>query len=152
MPKNFTVNVNGQDYAKLQTILQQFSDCEQQAAIDYGLNKAMEPVIQKGKANLASRNKVYRGNLSSSFGKKIDKKSGKKIYAGFKRPKGAHSHLVDRGTKQRFTKAGASRGKMPGSKFWTDAVMDSKPQQTTIMSDAIKDALSTIVKHNGGTP
>ena len=40
--------------------------------------------------------------------------------AGFDRPGGNHSHLVDRGTKRRYTKSGAYRGIMPGNRFWTD--------------------------------
>lgn len=41
--------------------------------------------------------------------------------AGFDRPGGNHAHLVDRGTKKRYTKSGASRGVMPGNNFWEDA-------------------------------
>jgi len=41
---------------------------------------------------------------------------------GFKRGRGRHAHLVEKGTANRHTKRGANRGAMPANQFFSSAV------------------------------
>lgn len=106
--------------------LNELGDERKYRILDKALNEAIDPIIAQGRANLAARNKVRKGNLITSFKKKYKKRTSS-IYAGFTK-KGNSAHLVDRGTKERWTSKGYYRGSVSkgqpkkGSMFWTDAV------------------------------
>lgn len=107
-----------------------------------------------GQANLAARNKVQTGDLRKSFTIKVTRR--KKIgrnYAltGFKRPKGAHAHLIDRGTKKRWTSKGYYRGSVSrgrpqtGSLFFTDAVQTEGPRALNNLVSVIQSELKRMM-------
>lgn len=86
----------------------------------------MQVIVNQGKSNLATLNKVVHGNLSKSWTIRTYIKKGM-TRGGFTN-KGSHAHLVDRGTAERYTKSGAYRGSISkgnpnhGSLFYTSAV------------------------------
>ena len=60
----------------------------------------------------------HRGNLRSSLSLGKAKRDKPGYFVRFKRPKGAHRHLVIQGTAERFTKkTHASRGRMTPNPF-----------------------------------
>lgn len=120
-------------------------------------------LISKGKTNLSSRNRKRTGRLVKGFRIKTMKKNGG-VMAGFaynngrngmKKGQGAnHAHLVDRGTKERNTmrgytdklgrhyKKGISRGKMPGSSFWSDVNKNDTGRAMEMLMEGIRKAIN----------
>ena len=84
---------------------------------------------------------------SFTFAYRYKRKSMAGVRVGFKRPGGNVAHLVDLGTVERYTKAGAYRGKIKGSHFWTDTKDQYVPKAREIILDAVENAIKTI---NGG--
>ena len=121
---------------------------EQNKAIKSGLRSALNVFKRKGQMNLRDR-MLYHGRhtyaLENSFLNHI-KRNKLGGLAGFRRSTkwvqyenaGNHAHLVDLGTKPRYTKLGYYRGVMPANHFWTDAFSSEKPKAVNLMMDAIK--------------
>ena len=121
---------------------------EQNKAIKSGLRSAMNVFKRKGQMNLRDR-MLYHGRhtyaLENSFLNHI-KRNKLGGLTGFRRSTkwiqyeyaGNHAHLVDLGTKPRYTKLGYYRGVMPANHFWTDAFSSEKPKAINLMMDAIK--------------
>jgi len=89
--------------------------------------KVLRPLAKTAKQNLKSRNKKKTGNLYKSIQvARFDTDNVKGAYVKARRVKGKylgfHSHLVDRGTKDRKHKSGHRTGKVKGTKWWEDAV------------------------------
>ena len=145
---NFTATLDTRDYIKMMETLSDLSKLEREAIINKGIQEGLDVIIKEGKKNLASSStKVRTGNLSKSFSKYVKKKY-LKGYAGFKRPKGAAAHLIDRGTKVRVTKSGANRGKVTGNYFWTKAVeTQSKKAQDALMESVEKTIEKIMNRH-----
>jgi hypothetical protein len=103
-------------------LVRNLENFEKDKAIKSGLRSAVNIFRVKGRSNLRTR-LLHRGkqtnHLMNSFTNRV-KRNKLGALAGFDRPGGNHSHLVDRGTKRRYTKSGAYRGIMPGNRFWTD--------------------------------
>lgn len=128
MNNEITVQFTGVE--QLDVALARLANVEREKAVRAGLRKGGAYLIRKGRARLRSglhsdNKHQYRtggrkpGNLQTSFVNKV-KRATPGVLVGFKRPAGAHSHLVDLGTSQRETHGGRNRGVMPGIKFWTD--------------------------------
>lgn len=121
---------------------------EQNKAIKSGLRSALNVFKRKGQMNLRDR-MLYHGRhtyaLENSFLNHI-KRNKLGGLVGFRRSTkwvqyenaGNHAHLVDLGTKPRYTKLGYYRGVMPANHFWTDAFSSEKPKAINLMMDAIK--------------
>lgn len=103
-------------------LVRNLENFEKDKAIKSGLRSAVNTFRVKGRSNLRTR-LLHHGkqtnHLMNSFTNRV-KRNKLGALAGFDRPGGNHSHLVDRGTKRRYTKSGAYRGIMPGNRFWTD--------------------------------
>ena len=61
---------------------------------------------------------------------------------------GMHSHLVDRGTKQRATRKGKNTGKMPANNFWMDAIEANKGQALEEVYKGIQRGINRILDRN----
>ena len=126
---------------------------DQSNTIQTALRKGAQIIQAAGKTNLATRNKVVKGDLKKSFSVRVVKKKAYAL-AGFKRPQGAHAHLVDRGTKKRYTARGYYRGSVSkgspntGSLFWTDAVNATGQRALEGVMSAIYKSLDEITKRN----
>jgi hypothetical protein len=129
-------------------LLDGLSNIEREAVIAKGIQEGLKVIVQEGKSNLASSAKVRKGNLSGSF-KVITNKKDLKGYAGFSRPKGAAAHLIDRGTKVRYTKNGARRGAVKPTLFWTKAVEGKSGKAQEELMDSIQKSINNIMKRNG---
>lgn len=154
----FTFTMNEGEFRKLQQSLNKMSKIDQSTAVQNPLKEGATKIMQAGKSNLSQRNKTKTGNLKKSFGVKVDKKRAA-AYAGFRRPTGNHSHLIDRGTVERWTKYnhpiyGRYRGsisrKKPntGTSFWTDAVSQNGTIVMENLCEAIYAEMNRITNRN----
>jgi len=119
---------------------------DQDKAIKAGLRRGANVFKRIGRSNLAKRNNEHTGNLMGSFIAKVSRK-GLTGYSGFNRSgkvaemtgisQGNHAHLVDRGTKPRYTKKGYYRGIMPASYFHTDARRDGEAEAAAAIWDGV---------------
>ena len=140
----------------LDTALRQLTNIERETAVRTGLRRGGAYLIKQGRKRL--RKKVhtdkkhqYRekgrkpGNLQSAFTNKL-KRSKPGVLVGFRRPQGAHSHLVDLGTGERETHGGLKRGEMPGIKFWSDTREQDTPTAMNYVMDGIEKAALKIMR------
>lgn len=147
---DFTLVLDETDYTALVSKLEKLEAIDRTAAVRKGLTSGMKPIVAEGKSNLAARNNKKTGKLAGSFGTQLRAAKGAYIKAGFKRPAGAVSHLVDRGTVERWTKKGAYRGSVSkgnpnhGSMFWTDAVESNGKEALEILLDEVNKEIERI--------
>lgn len=106
--------------------------------------KAAKMLIDRGRDKLISTLIGNSDNLVDSFTYKLRKGKFAGVRVGFARPGGNVAHLVDRGTVERHTKSGASRGRIKGSKFWTSTKDQYAPVAMNEMMDAIDRAIRKI--------
>lgn len=152
-----TITLDEKDYQRMQNILSGLDEVDQAKAIQSSLKEGMKILIAQGKTNLASRNKVVSGNLKKSFSISVNRKKAFSL-GGFKRSSGKkeigggnHSYLVDKGTKNRYTKKGYYRGSVSkgrpntGSEFWTDAVQTQGDAALNRLMDAIYESVDKIM-------
>ncbi|MBO7323333.1 MAG: hypothetical protein J6U51_07110 [Bacteroidales bacterium] len=140
---DFTLILDEQTKQALYAKLQGLSDFEKEETVKRGLKEGAKVIVQQGKANYNILHKKRTGNLYKSAGISTSKRM-LKVWGGFKRPKGAAAHLIDKGTTERFTKKGASRGKVTASKFWTSAFMAKKEAASKKMMDIITKTVEAI--------
>lgn len=89
------------------------------------------------------------GRLEDSFATDY-RSSSIAAYAGFRRntksrlwaTAGNHAHLVDLGTKHRYTKSLASRGVMPANYFWTMARESERDKAADMVYHGIQEAIA----------
>lgn len=150
---DLTIELDKKDYERMQKMLSQLSEVDKKATIQRALSAGAKLMQAAGKSNLAQRNKVHTGNLKKSFGLRVMKKKAYAL-AGFKRPGGAHVHLIDHGTAKRWTSRGYYRGSVSkgspntGSRFWSDAVKTQGPAAMNKVMDAIYRSLDEITRRN----
>lgn len=123
--------------AEVDYLVRNLEDFEKDKAVKHGLMSAGNVFRVEGKRKLRQRmksgSKGVTGNLLKSFHVKL-KKSKPGVLTGFNQGKdgGSHSHLVDRGTDERFytTKKGKrkSTGRVKGNLFWSDTESEDYPK------------------------
>ncbi|MEG1838453.1 MAG: hypothetical protein RR220_04090 [Bacteroidaceae bacterium] len=127
-------------------LVNSLQDFEKDKAIKSGLKSAANVFRKKGKSNLKGR-LLHHGkqtsHLLNSFTTRT-KRSRLGALAGFDRPGGNHSHLIDLGTRMRFTKSGAKRGIMPANKFWTDAKISEEKKAMDAIYKGVEKAVLRI--------
>lgn len=145
---NFTATLDPKDYMRVMNTLSELSTLEREGIIAKAISEGLSIIVKEGKRNLSSSStKVRTGNLSHSF-KTLTNKKELKGYGGFKRPQGAHAHLIDRGTVVRQTRKGANRGKVTGTLFWTKAVERNKDRAQKELMESVKKSIENIMKRN----
>lgn len=115
------IEVKQIDVDNINYLIRELTEFEKNKTIKRGLLDAGKVFQAGGKTRLRQRlsnGKGRTGHLLNSFQIRV-KKNKAGVLTGFNGG-GRHSHLVDRGTKQRFTKSGENRGKMPANRFWSD--------------------------------
>ena len=155
---DLTFQLDKTSYQKFMNIMSSMEKVDQTNTVRSALRTAIQAIIDAGKTNLESRNKVKTGHLKKSFTRKVLAKKAV-AYGGFRRSspgkkvQGAnHSYLVDRGTDGRYTKKGYYRGSVSkgtpnkGSMFWTDAVQSQGPAAMDRIMDAIYNSLDNMTK------
>ena len=138
-----SVDVNAEMLIKQLTILRDVVNSKEVIAAE---RKAAKMLMDQGYNKLVVTLKGNSDNLVNSFTYTLrnGKQSMSGIRVGFKRPGGNTAHLVDRGTVERYTKSGAYRGKIVGSRFWTDTTDMYAPQAMDDMLDAVEHAIKKI--------
>lgn len=119
---------------------------EKDKAIKAGLRSAVNVFRIKGRSNLRSRllgHGKQTNHLMNSFTTRV-KRNKLGALAGFDRPGGNHAHLVDMGTKMRYTKSGARRGIMPANKFWYDAKTSEEGKAMDALYKGVERAVQRI--------
>lgn len=124
---NFTFQLEGLD--NLLEKVEALKDPKVAQSVRSAMRQGGELLKARGLARLSMSNGVKTGALRSSI--KIEIKrirgGGMKLKVGFNKD-GHHAHLVDRGTKDRYTKKGAYRGRATGSYFWTNTRNANQPE------------------------
>ena len=149
MPNSdFTSTLDSRDYIKVMNALSDLSKIEKEAVVAKAISEGLSLIVQEGKKNLQqSSTKVRTGNLSHSF-KTLTSKKELKGYGGFRRPQGAHAHLIDRGTVVRKNRKGQNRGKVTGNLFWTKAVQMVGPRAQSELMESVRKSIENIMKRN----
>lgn len=125
-------------------LVSELDKVDRKPVVRKGLMDAAKIFQARGKINLAARTTPFTGNLRSSFKTNFNPRYWASSWAGFYRPTGNHAHLVDLGTKQRFTKKGLNRGKMPATFFWTDARISEEKLASQAVYDGVNEAIQRI--------
>lgn len=116
------------------------------APVRKGLRAGARLLVEVGRSRLRSRNRGYQtGQLARSMSAKVKRrKSG--ALAGFVRGKGGgnHAHLVDRGTKPRYTKRGHYRGVMPANYFWTSTKQSQSKRAAEAVIAGLREAVAKL--------
>lgn len=140
------IQVSVIDKENIQYLVRNLEDFEKDKALRSGLRSAVNIFRVRGRSNLRSRllhHGVQTNHLMNSFANRV-KRNKLGALAGFDRPGGNHSHLVDRGTKRRYTKAGLNRGVMPGNRFWSDAEKTEESRAMQAVYEGIQKAVQRI--------
>ena len=160
---DFVFSVSKSDYEKINAALKKMGNIAKSNVLRQSFKQGSTLLITSGKSSFLSKNKKKTGNLYKSFTDKINKKKKSGvigIYVGFRRGKGKgnHSHLIDRGTTDRYTQKGyyrgkidaagvGSRGRMKTGKtyFWTNTVEDKGTDAMEKVTNAIYTYLNGII-------
>lgn len=119
---------------------------EKDKAIKSGLRAAVNVFRVRGRSNLRSRLKRSdkgTNRLMNSFTTKV-KRNKLGALAGFDRPGGNHSHLVDAGTKKRRHPITGTSGIMPANKFWSDAAVSEEGKAMDALYKGVERAVQRI--------
>jgi len=116
-----------------------------------------KPLIQAARQLLKSKLKTRSTtrNLEKSIGFVAGRSRGKSVYISakvgarkFGNNRGYHGHLYDAGTADRSTKAGRSRGQMPASRFFTDALSQTEQTMINQSQESMLNALDKLIQRN----
>lgn len=138
------------DPATLKRVMHQLSaleDVDKAKAIQVGLTKGVDYINRFVKRVTKTQFKVRKGNLSTSVMRKYIKKRVA-AYGAFSRPKGAVAHLLNSGTKERYTRSGAYRGRIVPTYFKTSIVETKGNAAMRIAADAISNEIYRILSRN----
>lgn len=116
------------------------------APVRKGLRLAGRHLVSVGQGNLRRLYKGYQsGRLLRSMGTRLKRRQPGAL-AGFRRGQGGgnHAHLVDLGTKRRYTKLGKHRGTMPGNRFWTQTKQSASSAAGRHVLRGIEEAVLSI--------
>lgn len=160
----FTLAVQGA--AEIERRVASLENFEKDRAVRTGLRSGGNLLKRRGMNRLKQRNyKMYTGksgrlthegkaamaahNLYNAFQVRIKRQSLGAL-VGFT-SKGHHAHLVDLGTKRRYTsgnksmRAGLNRGVMPSSRFWSDTAEQDWKDATERVMEGIDRAVNRIM-------
>lgn len=140
------IEVKQIDCENIHYLVRNLNDFEKDKAVRSGLRAAVNIFRVKGRANLRAR-LLHHGkqtnHLMNSFTTRV-KRNKLGALSGFDRPGGNHAHLVDRGTKRRYTKSGADRGVMPANRFWDDAQKTEESKAMQVVCQGVQKAVQRI--------
>ncbi|WP_159521740.1 hypothetical protein [Sunxiuqinia indica] len=130
---------------------------EQRRLILASFRIGAKPLITTARQLLRSRmqTRSTTRNLEKSIGFVAGRSRGKSVFITakvgarkFGNYRGFHGHLYDAGTTERQTTAGHSRGRMPASKFFTDAINQTEQQLVGQSQDHMLKALDKLIQRN----
>lgn len=150
------------DLAALNKALEGLSEIEKTAIVQKGLQEAASLIKRKGRNklvatmskdpwNMEMRKRMAAkrgGGLEGAIATRTFKKKGK-AHIGFGKL-GHHAHLVNMGTRKRFTAARHYRGSVSknapytGSQFWTKSFQENREHAKQIIFDSVYASLKRI--------
>lgn len=139
------IEVRQIDKDSIDFLIRELTQFEKNKALKSGLNAAGQVFKVGGRQRLRQKlkgSKGSTGHLMNSFQVRV-KRNKAGVLTGFNGG-GRHSHLVDKGTKERFTKSGAKRGKMPANYFWSDTNNQDYPKAISRLFEGIEKAIQRI--------
>lgn len=155
MPRdNFTIYFDPKSYAATMLQLRELSDIQKTAVVQKGLSDGAGIIRRETAKNMRQRVKVRKGNLKSSLSKlKKRGKDNQAYYIGFRRTAGAAAHLIDKGTKDRYTqgkngKPIMKRGKVTPRLFHTDSVERKGDEALRTVEESIRISINRIMNRN----
>lgn len=138
------IKVRQIDRDNIDYLVRNLKDFEKDKSIRKGLGDAGRVFQSGGKRRLRKsmrKSSGVTGNLLRSFRVRV-KRSKPGVLVGFSGGKdgGNHSHLVDRGTTDRYWKTRGRKyvGKMPATRFWSDTESQDAPQAMEKLYDGIE--------------
>lgn len=139
------------DLERIKHAISQLADIDKDRAVRAGLGEAGTVFRTGGLKRLKSRlgtstqetKKRAPGNLIKSLTKRV-KKRKPGVLVGFASPIGNHAHLVDMGTKDRYTKKGKYSGKMPANRFFADTKSQDEGKAFQKLNEGIQRAITRI--------
>lgn len=151
-----SVSLNVLGSKQLTELFDQLKNSQQKSIQISAFRAASKPLISDAKANLRSRTAKRSGNLERSLGvAPLRNLPILKIGArAFGRWAGYHGHLIDQGTVSRVYKHKQSgkehkTGRMPATKFWSDAVRrNEKGMVDSIQNGMVQSFDKFIVRYN----
>ena len=132
------------DYQELMIQLKMMQNLVDRKEITKAERDAAKMIMEHGRNRLVATLIGNSDNLVDSFTYRMKKGKFAGVLIGFKRPGGNVAHLVDRGTQERYNKNGAYRGKIKGSRFWTDTRDQYAPQAMEEIMEAVDEAIKKI--------
>jgi len=139
------------DIERIKHVVSQLADIDKDMAVRSGLGAAGNVFRAGGIRRLKSRllgstaktKKREPGNLLNSMTKRV-KKRKPGVLIGFLSPIGNHAHLVDMGTKDRYTRKGKYSGRMPANRFFSDTKIQDEGKAFQKLNDGIQRAITRI--------
>lgn len=139
------------DLERVKHAISQLADIDKDKAVKSGLGAAgnvfriggVRRLKSRLKGSTARTKKREPGNLLRSLTKRV-KKQKPGVLIGFASPIGNHAHLVDSGTKDRYTKKGKFSGRMPANRFFTDTKAQDEPKALQKLNEGIQTAITRI--------
>lgn len=134
------------DYQELLIQLKMMQKLVNRREITKAERDAAKMLMDRGRDRLIGTLIGNSDNLVDSFAYRMKKGKFAGVLVGFSRPGGNVAHLVDKGTQERKTRTGASRGRIKGSHFWTDTRDQYAPKAMEDIMAAIDSAIKKINK------
>lgn len=156
MADKLSIYFDQKSLATVYAQLSQLSEIERDAVVQKGLSDGAGIIRRETNKNMHKLVKKRKGNLYSSLTKKKVgklKKGDVRYQIGFKRPQGAAAHLIDKGTKERYTsgkngKPIMKRGKVTPRLFHTMSVERKGDEALNRVAESIKISIDRIMNRN----
>lgn len=143
---SLTIGMDPKTLMSTMIALESLKDIERDAVVKQGLSDGAGVIRRETAKNMSQRVAVRKGNLKKSLTKRRRTiKKEPRAYVGFSRPKGAIAHILDRGTKERYTKkTHAKRGRVTPRMFHTDAFEHKKEEALQVIAKSIQISIDKI--------
>lgn len=153
---NLSLYFDPKSLATVYAQLNQMSEIYRDAVVQKGLSEGASIIRRETNKNMHRLVKKRKGNLYSSLGKlkrRNSKKMGPAYYVGFRRTAGAAAHLIDKGTKDRYTKGKNGkqrmfRGHVTPRLFHTMSVERKGEAALNRVAESIKLSIERIMNRN----
>ena len=144
---NFSISADPKDVERLLYKLQALENVESREPVKQAFQKGGDELKAKATASIISHGFIKTGKFAQSPSRQFRKKKNNPgVLVGFRRGgfHGQVAHLMA-GTKERFTKSGAYRGKIKESSYWSDISQTDAPRVLQDIMKAIENEIDRIL-------
>ena len=108
------LNIDTRNFQHLQQFWDDLKGADQSQVMRQAFRRAVRPLVQQARTMAPSQDTAEGGGLRRSIGTQSIGRGEWGILVGAKRPQGAHAHLIEEGTTERFrrTKGDAPTGRV----------------------------------------